>query len=80
MTPTASTTIAEERVAAPEKMQSHKLTPVDPCGFNAHCPSASLLLLPATILAIVLAVAVTAAWIGVRRLIRLRRKAPSSLG
>ena len=67
----------DQGVAASEKMQAHKLTPVG-CGFGADCSSAFLI--PVTAVAIFLAVVVTTAWIVGRRLIRRGRRKPSSLG
>ncbi len=71
------TSTVDQGVAAPEKMKSHALTPVG-CGFGAECSNAGLL--PVACVAIVLAVAVTAAWIVGRRLIRRRRRGASSIG
>jgi hypothetical protein len=60
----------DQGMAAPEKMQAHKLTPIG-CGFGADCSSA--ILFPAACMMIVLAVVVTIAWNVGRRLTRRRR-------
>jgi flagellar biogenesis protein FliO len=67
----------DQGVAPPEKMKAHSLHPVG-CGFGADCSSAFLF--PVAVVAIILAVVLTVAWIVGRRLIRRGRRKPSSLG
>lgn len=68
--------MVDQSAAAPEKITAHQLTPVS-CG-PGEC--STQVVFPMAFIGVVLAVVVTIAWNVGRRLLRRRRRGPSSIG